>query len=505
MSLDENENKHSETHHSKSRAAEIANTFEWLTIAFILAFIIRAFIMEPYRIPTGSMADSLMGIHFRIRCKQCGYPYNYGFEPAKYNLPEDTIPASDVPPYDSRCPSCGFYQPTGGNMPIANGDRILVLKCIYQFFEPKRWDVIVFKNPLDPTENYIKRLIALPGEAVEIIDGDIYIDGRISRKPPKVQQELWMTVFDNDYQPVTKSSPNFNRHKWFLPFDLTESGWTVDEKNQTVFRLDSPNNQTNTFFYDTSVGNSFKTCYPYNDVRLYAYMPYSSDLMTRFYISSASNGHIGIAQSKYETLYKAWIDFSACEMVISKIYSGRESILERKSVDTSALNRQNLVSFANVDHQLIFRFGDIKLRHNLGDGPDDAGPRLLNIEPKVEIFGSGKLTLSHIAIFRDIHYTTASAMRRAEQGNPMTLKENEFFVLGDNSPNSQDSRWWNSPGIANNRGSYPQGIVPRDYLVGKALVVYMPSFFEPMGKSKNVFVPCINGVRFIYGGSKKNY
>ena len=54
----------------KDRAAEIANTFEWLITAFILAFVFRAFVMEAFRIPTGSMADTLMGAHFRLRCPE---------------------------------------------------------------------------------------------------------------------------------------------------------------------------------------------------------------------------------------------------------------------------------------------------------------------------------------------------------------------------------------------------------------------------------------------------
>ncbi|GAI19318.1 unnamed protein product, partial [marine sediment metagenome] len=54
----------------KDRAAEIADTFEWLITAFILAFVFRAFVMEAFRIPTGSMADTLKGAHFRLRCRQ---------------------------------------------------------------------------------------------------------------------------------------------------------------------------------------------------------------------------------------------------------------------------------------------------------------------------------------------------------------------------------------------------------------------------------------------------
>jgi hypothetical protein len=93
----------------KDRAAEIANTFEWLITAFILAFVFRAFVMEAFRIPTGSMADTLKGAHFRLRCPQCGYKYEYGYVPGSYNMPEDTIPSGNAPLHITRCPSCGRY------------------------------------------------------------------------------------------------------------------------------------------------------------------------------------------------------------------------------------------------------------------------------------------------------------------------------------------------------------------------------------------------------------
>src|SRR4030042_2426526 len=98
---------------SKDRAAEIANTFEWLITAFILAFVFRAFVMEAFRIPTGSMADTLKGAHFRLRCRQCGYEYEHGFVPNNYfdrngrRLPEDTVPSGNAPLAITRCPNCG--------------------------------------------------------------------------------------------------------------------------------------------------------------------------------------------------------------------------------------------------------------------------------------------------------------------------------------------------------------------------------------------------------------
>ena len=75
-----------------------------------------------------------------------------------------------------------------------------------------------------------------------------------------------------------------------------------------------------------------------------------------------------------------------------------------------------LVEFANIDHQLIFRFGSNKLTYDLGRSADDTGERKIEIQPEVKIFGSGTLTLSHIAIFRDIHYTAKKSAGSGEGG-----------------------------------------------------------------------------------------
>ena len=498
MSSRERQKNSSEKTARKDRAAEVANTFEWLITGFILALLFMTFVMQAFRIPTGSMADTLMGDHFRLRCWQCGYKYDHG-HPQNYN------PRRPLKRTYTRCPSCGHYQQTAAAMSIANGDRILVLKCIYQFLEPKRWDVIVFKNPLDPAINYIKRLVGRPGETVEIIDGDIYINGQISRKPPKVQDELWMPVYDNDYQPIRPEVPAFNRHIWRQPFDIANSEWTIPENNPTKFSLDSPAEQINAMTYDSSIGNDFRATYAYDDVGGFEYMPYCSDLMVRFYVDpTESYGRIGIALSKYQTAYSAWVD-STGDMVIAETSKGQETIVDSKLIEPLAANKPTLVKFANVDHQLIFQVGDEKLTHDLGRGPEDAGPRRTDIQPQVKIFGAGKLTLSHIAIFRDIHYT-AKVLRT---GKPFKFKleKDEFFVLGDNSPNSADSRMWAKKGIGiDGKPLYREGIVPREYLVGKALFVYWPSGFRlHLGRTKSrlAVVPNVGRMRFIYGGSNR--
>ena len=63
----------------------------------------------------------------------------------------------------------------GSEWPSYNGDRILVAKFPYDFADPDRWDVIVFRYPGNSAINYIKRLVGRPHETVRIRHGDIYI------------------------------------------------------------------------------------------------------------------------------------------------------------------------------------------------------------------------------------------------------------------------------------------------------------------------------------------
>ena len=536
----------------RDRVAEAAGTFEWLLTAFILAFVFRAFAVEAFRIPTGSMADTLMGAHYQLRCLQCGYRYEYGYMEQQ----DATLVRPGRIEAQPRCPSCGYRNPMGESPAVANGDRILVLKCIYQFAEPKRWDVVVFKNPTNPTENYIKRLIGLPGERVEIIDGDVYINGQIARKPPEIQKELWMPIHDFDFQPVNPNQLGaFNGHPWTPPFQpaLAQAGgasaWNIRNDNPTQLVLDCPLDQINTLVYGAPSANDFRVIHAYNPMTFpLQQAPVCSDLMVRFYVKPDSTklapakarGRIGITLSKYDVDYKAWWDFTG-RMVIARVDAGQETVLKevrsekfdlRSSTEEvknqpSKINNQTsnfLMKFANVDHQLLFEFNGTELQVDLGRSP--TALRRSDQPPRAEIFGAGKLTLSHIGVFRDIYYTSnypigGPTLRATEGHPPFQLEKDEFFMLGDNSPLSLDGRFWTPPPVAT-KGMEPSraGVVPRHYLVGKAMFVYWPSGFEfPWPKPlKDLliegptptrvlywltslrWIPNFGQMRFIYGG-----
>ena len=58
---------------------------------------------------------------------------------------------------------------------LHNYERIMVIKALYWFGDPQRGDVIIFDSPQDPDRTLVKRVIALPGEEVEVRDGQVYI------------------------------------------------------------------------------------------------------------------------------------------------------------------------------------------------------------------------------------------------------------------------------------------------------------------------------------------
>jgi signal peptidase I len=183
----------------KPEPESIRDTVESIIFALLMAFLFRTFEAEAFVIPTGSMAPTLYGRHKEANCEKCGFPIVIGAsdelddEGRVYRRIETAV-----------CPNCAAPNDVKDALPY-NGDRILVNKYPYEFGEPDRWDVFVFKNPDKPVMNYIKRLVGLPGDTIRIRQGDLYkvVDGeaQILRKAPEKQRHLQIPVYDDRYPP----------------------------------------------------------------------------------------------------------------------------------------------------------------------------------------------------------------------------------------------------------------------------------------------------------------
>lgn len=187
------------------RTSAQRETIEAFVVAFVLALLFRAFIAEAFVIPTGSMAPTLMGAHKDIFCEQCDHRFQIGASKERYGPYQDETVVAGI------CPNCRFLNDLdlAGNSNDAtfNGDRILVSKFAYALSSPERWDVIVFKFPGNPKQNYIKRLVGLPSETLSLYRGDVYvepIDGSaqevITRKPPGKLLAMRHHVYDTGQQ-----------------------------------------------------------------------------------------------------------------------------------------------------------------------------------------------------------------------------------------------------------------------------------------------------------------
>lgn len=126
---------------------ELVKTAFW---AVFLAMVIRTVLFEPFNIPSGSMKPNLLVGDYLFVSK-----YSYGY--SRYSLP------MGIAPFDGR---------------------------IWES-EPERGDVVVFKLPRDNKTDYIKRVIGLPGDTVQVRNGQLYLNGTL------VPRELVGTSVDD--------------------------------------------------------------------------------------------------------------------------------------------------------------------------------------------------------------------------------------------------------------------------------------------------------------------
>ena len=139
-----------------------------------------------------------------------------------------------------------------------NGQRLLVNKTVYKFHEPERGDVIVFHLPDNQKVDYIKRIIALPGDTVEIKTGTVYIykNGE---------------VFPLDEHTYTKDQPSYTLQQYKIP-------------ENSYFVLGDNRNNSNDSHNDWVVprqkiiGKAWLTIWPPNDWGLAANYPLETQI-----------------------------------------------------------------------------------------------------------------------------------------------------------------------------------------------------------------------------------
>ena len=127
----------------------VTENVKTLFYALLIAIFIRSILIQPFYIPSSSMESNLL-VGDRLFVTK----YSYGY--SKHSFP---------------------FSPS-------------IFKGRIFYKSPKRGDVVVFKTPADNRTDYIKRLIGIPGDIIQFIDGDLYLNGNQILKTIKIKSEL---------------------------------------------------------------------------------------------------------------------------------------------------------------------------------------------------------------------------------------------------------------------------------------------------------------------------
>jgi signal peptidase I len=184
---------------------------ETVVFVVVLVSMLNVFVVQAFVIPTGSMAETLYGYNKVLTCPECGYEF-------VVNASDEVDPQNGRPRQKLTgycCPNCRYETPTGadqaahkdlfGHPTAESGDRVLVGKFLDV---DHRGRVVVFKYPDAPqtgqvAQNYIKRLVGLPGETIAIHGGDLYVTRELTYPTDELDvldrpvdpKQLWRSRF----------------------------------------------------------------------------------------------------------------------------------------------------------------------------------------------------------------------------------------------------------------------------------------------------------------------
>lgn len=454
---------------------------ESLAIAILLVLLVRQLGVEAFRIRHGSMAPTLLGSHLELRCPNCSHVFEVGDDKQVAGLVECDNCHFDwqVDMDTSEVPRATML----ANQQVRGAARVFVNKFIYHLRDPRRWDVVVFRVDMltkeaagqpvrtasdhltygedysnEAPQNYIKRVVGLPGETIDLRDGDVYVNGAIARKPPAVQKQLWMHVYDSFYPPDRAQDRIWQT-------DSATEAWhaAVDGGRLVVDALELP---APTF---TSYVPQIRDYYAYDgpgfgDVSGHNLV---GDCRIRATVRPENALDDGAVFLRVKDAgHEFTVRFDCRPGGVTELRQDGEVVAE-SSFGLPVGESSELV-LENYDDRLVVRMnGKELLRYDYDPvsspltafGVPELGRRGVS-------FGAAgaRVVWERLRLDRDIYWVSEREETFGHRPGPYKLAEDEYFVLGDNSPASSDSRSvnWARPGVS------------RSHIVGQTFFVFWP-------------------------------
>lgn len=366
-----------------------------------------------------------------------------------------------------------FQIPTSSMQPTLMGsveagvyDRILVDKFLPVIREPKRWDITVFKYPLQKNQNYVKRIGGMPGDRLFLAGGNLWqvtdgTDGkrsyRIERKPADLQAGMWKNVYParqlarSETKSLASGTLGASPQRAFSEDD-TGLTWTLDGSRSFVyFRDEADGGMIDRVWdgYPVAVAQA---------IREKSVHEQPQEIVPDVRIAARITAEQAIDELAFEIeVVRPNVD----KWTYALVMKGGKGQLQVRAKDTQVLGKSpefplvitpgsaTEIAFAHVDAQLLawqdgdevqaFDSSEWECRDGC-DLPFTPGrldkPANQKVTPQIVGKGKGKLRIDDLRIDRDQHYTRSTAPEIIE------VPDGHYYMLGDNTLQSIDSRGW---------------------------------------------------------------
>ena len=337
----------------------------------------------------------------------------------------------------------GSMEPT-----VCAGESVLVL---YGAFAPSRFDLVVVSREGDPVP-LVKRIVGLSTERVQIAGGDLLIDGK--RLPPEVERPAPVLVYDS-------RSPSAEGA--FAPARGMEAIWT---EAAGEWRLDARQVPLGSPDGLQSMQRPLTDSYFAPDGRLLREPNDVNDAVVEAEVLlEAPGGRILLDLAEQGDVFRFALEQGTpgtASATVARLRSGvPDEILAAEDVALEA-GRWTRVRCSNLDNELAFEIeGAEPICRGYAENVFHEGDRMMegrSFGPRVRFGGqAGSFGFRALRILRDLGYTARGTHGTS---SPADLGPDEYFVLGDNSATSRDSREW--------------GPIHASWIVGRPIAVVWP-------------------------------